>query len=50
MEARKIELRKKIKYEKKKMQYCAYSHEDLMYLRGLETELAEIEAKETQII
>ena len=32
-------LKKEIKYEKQKMQYCAYGKSDLMYLYGLEQEM-----------
>lgn len=36
------ELKSAIKYEKRKMKYCAYGSSDLMYLYGLERELEDI--------
>jgi hypothetical protein len=38
------QLKQKIKYEKKKMECCAYSTSDLMYLYQLESELKKLEA------
>ncbi len=37
------ELKNQIKYEKEKMKCCAYGKSDLMYLYGLEQELANLE-------
>lgn len=36
-------LKKEIRYEKKKMNVCAYGTSDLRYLYGLESELADLE-------
>lgn len=36
-------LKKEIRYEKRKMQVCAYGTSDLRYLCGLESELADLE-------
>lgn len=36
------ELKKQIRYEKRRMNYCAYGKSDLMYLYGLEEELKEL--------
>lgn len=36
-------LKKEIRYEKRKMQVCAYGTSDLRYLYGLESELADLE-------
>lgn len=37
------ELKKKIRYEERKMQVCGYGKSDLRYLYGLEKELQELE-------
>lgn len=39
IENRIAELKSEIRYEKRKMKYCAYGTNDLMYLYGLEQEL-----------
>ena len=39
------ELQNQIRYEKKKMNVCAYGKSDLMYLYGLEQELEELNKK-----
>lgn len=36
-------LKKEIRYEKRKMNMCAYGTSDLRYLYGLESELADLE-------
>lgn len=36
-------LKKEIRYEKRKMQVCAYGTSDLRYLYGLESELEDLE-------
>lgn len=36
------ELKSEIRYEKRKMNCCAYGRGDLMYLYGLEQELADL--------
>ena len=36
-------LKKQIRYEKRRMQVCAYGSSDLRYLYGLESELADLE-------
>lgn len=38
-------LKKQIRYEKRKMQVCAYGTSDLRYLYGLESELADLETQ-----
>ena len=38
-------LKKEIRYEKKKMNVCAYGTSDLRYLYGLESELADLETQ-----
>lgn len=38
-------LKKEIRYEKRKMQVCAYGTSDLRYLYGLESELADLETQ-----
>ena len=43
IEKRIEELKKEIRYEKRKMKCCAYGKSDLMYLYGLEEELKELE-------
>lgn len=36
-------LKKQIRYEKRRMQFCAYGSGDLRYLYGLESELADLQ-------
>ena len=43
IEKRIEDLKKEIRYEKRKMKCCAYGKSDLMYLYGLEEELKELE-------
>ena len=40
-----MKLKKEIRYEKRKMQVCAYGTSDLRYLYGLESELADLETQ-----